>query len=214
MKSLVGALIAATMLLVSTTANAAKCKFQDDSVDKFTKVHSMWTDWEPLVSTYSKPPEGPHEVYLAFVSAKFEGDDDYLIVSIAVDEFIPMKPPPYELKDAIVVPENSQLLILLADGTIVGLPVQGPHSYNAAFFPPGVGANTSKKEYWKNFYANITYTLDEETLAALTGQDATNIRIEAGDTYYDIDIHKKSMGDLTMTLECLQQARNRGGAAK
>jgi hypothetical protein len=44
------------------------------------------------------------------------------------------------------------------------------------------------------------------TIAALTRQGATNIRVEAADTQYDVAIHKKSFGDITKAIECIQAA--------
>ena len=69
-------------------------------------------------------------------------------------------------------------------------------------------------EYVKTAEAAISYVMDENTTALLRAQDATNMRVEAGDTYYDIDIHKKSLGDVAAAIECLQQARAEDGAAK
>ena len=218
MKALNIVLLATTMLGAGETVNAASCKFQDDSVDKFTKVHSMWTRWEPLSSVmgsmFGKSSKGPHEVYEAYVSARFEGDNDYLIINIGVEDYIEMRPPPYELENAIVVPEDSQLLVLMADGAILHLPVASAHNFDANFLAPNYGSNSSKNDYWKFVDANISYKLDEQTITALSAQDATNMRIEAGDTYYDIDIHKKSTGDMAATLECLRQARAGEGAAE
>ena len=149
-----------------------------------------------------------------FSSTWFEGDDYFLTMRILVETYIPHEPPPYELEDAIMVPEDSHLLILMADGSIARLPVREPYSVNATFLRPNADGNSSKNDFWKSTEAHISYVLDEEMMSVLTSQDATNMRIEAGDTYYDIGIQKKSRGDMAEVIGCIQQAHATEGSIK
>lgn len=217
MKSFITLLITSTMLLVGATADAAKCKYADDSVDKFTNVRTVSTRSKLLtsmMSVFGKAPKGAHAVYAGNVSTWFEGDDYFLTMRILVETYIPHEPPPYELEDAIMVPEDSHLLILMADGSIARLPVREPYSVNATFLRPNADGNSSKNDFWKSTEAHISYVLDEEMMSVLTSQDATNMRIEAGDTYYDIGIQKKSRGDMAEVIGCIQQAHATEGSIK
>jgi hypothetical protein len=211
------------MLLIGAPADAAKCKLEDESVNQFTRESSKSLKWKSLTSTMSnmfgKAPEGAHEVKAAAVSARFEGQNTYLAIRINLEESMYQEPPPYELENAISIPDGSQLLILMDDGAILRLPVEKAVSFDSTFTAPGVGSSTgfrktSTQQYVKSTEAIVNYVLDESTTAALKAQDATNMRVEAGDTYYDIDIHKKSTGDVAETLECLQQSRGSEGAAE
>jgi hypothetical protein len=208
------------MLLAGATANAAKCKFQDSSYNAFTKMRTTQTKWESLTSAFGgKAPEGAHEVQSAAVSAKLEGHNAYLAIRIILEDYTKREPSPYELENAISIPENSQLLILMGDDTTLRLPVEKELSFDATFVPPGTPSSTrfrktDMNEYVMTTEAAISYVMDENTTALLRAQDATNMRVEARDTYYDIDIHKKSLGDVAAAIECLQQARAENGAAK
>jgi len=207
------------MILTGTTANAAKCKFQDGSYNALTKVRTVQTKWEKLISGLGKSPEGPHEVQAAAVSAKLEGSNSYLAIRISLEDYSRREPPPYQLEDAIAIPESSQLLILMDDGAILRLPAKDEHSFDATFVPPGTASSTrfrktDMNDYVKTTEAFISYVLDENTAAALRAQDATNMRVEAGDTYYDIDLQKKSRGDVAAAIECLQSAHAEDGATK
>ena len=208
------------MVLTGTTAGAAKCKFQDSSYNALTKVRTIQTKWESLTSAFGgKAPEGAHEVQSAAVSAKLEGHNAYLAIRIILEDYTRREPPPYQVENAISIPENSQLLILMGDGTILRLPAEKELSFDATFVPPGTASNTRFRktdgnDYVKTTEAAISYVMDENTTALLRAQDATNMRVEAGDTYYDIDIHKKSLGDVSAAIECLQQARAEDGAAE
>jgi len=210
-KILISILITSILILTSTTAGAAKCKFQDSSYNALTKVRTIQTKWESLTSAFGgKAPEGAHEVQSAAVSAKFEGNNAYLVIRIILEDYSKREPAPYQLENAISIPENSQLLVLMGDGTVLQLPTEKELSFDATFVPPGTASNTRFRrtdgnEYVKTTEAAISYLMDENTTALLRAQDVTNIRVEAGDTYYDIDIHKKSVGDVAEAIECLVQ---------
>ena len=207
------------MLLAGATANAAKCNFQDDFVNVVSKVRTVQTKWEKLISGLGKAPEGPHEVQAADFSTRFEGGDAFLTIRISLEHYSTYETPQYELENAISIPGNSQLLILMSDGAILRLPVEKELSFDATFVAPGTASNTrfrktDMNEYVRTTEATISYVLDENTTAQLRAQDATNMRVEAGDTYYDIDIRRKSLGDMAAAIECLQQARAEDGAAQ
>jgi hypothetical protein len=209
-------ILTTTMLLANGTVIAAKCKYEDDSVDKFTQVRTVSTRMKLLTSgmaAFGKAPKGPHAVYAGNVYASVEGDDFYLTLRILLENYLDFEPPPYELEHAILVPEDSHLLVLMSDGEILRLPVRKPYSFDATFLRPNAGGNSSKNDFLKTAEAYISYVLDEETAAALTAQDVTNIRIEAGETYYDIELTKKSRGDIREVIDCIQQAHTTEGTS-
>ena len=114
-------------------------------------------------------------------------------------------PPEYELLDAIVIPEGARLLVMMADETVVTLFSKNELRVNSKLLPPETGSNITSK-FAIDTLAYIHYALDAESISALTSQNATNLRVEAVDKNYDIEIHKKSFGDLRKAIECIQGA--------
>jgi hypothetical protein len=128
-----------------------------------------------------------------------------LVIRIGLSKYSKRRPPDYELQDAIVIPEGARLLAMMADETVVVLYSPNELRINAKAIPPETGTNITSK-FTIDTEAIIRYTLDAETIAALTSQNATNLRVEAAEKNYDIKIHKKSFGDLKKAIECLQGA--------
>lgn len=205
MKKSVLGLVVLSALFTSSAVHAAKCRFQHDSVDKFTKVRTLWTRWDPMESFFGDLGDTSMDTPAGFVSAWYETDEISLRVKIELKGFSDLEPPFYELEDRIVVPEGARLLVMMADETIVTLYSAREERVNSAVTPPETGMNiTSSFEIEAE--ADIRYALDSEAIAALTRQGATNIRVEAADTQYDVAIHKKSFGDITKAIECIQAA--------
>jgi hypothetical protein len=198
-------LVVVSVLFASSAVHAASCKFQHDSVDKFTKVRTLWTRWDPMESFFGDLGDRSMDTAAGFASAWYEADEISLRIKIELTGLSDLEPPSYELEDTIVVPEGARLLIMMADETIVTLFSAEEVRVNSAVTPPETGMNiTSSFEIEAE--ADIRYALDGEAIAALTRQGATNIRVEAADTQYDVAIHKKSFGDITKAIECIQAA--------
>jgi len=203
-KSVLG-LVILSALFTTSAVHAAKCRFQHDSTDKFTKVRTIWTRWDPMESFFGDLGDRSMDTPAGFVSAWYEAGEISLRIKIELKGLSDLAPPTYELEDTIVVPEGARLLVMMADETIVTLYSASEERVNSGVTPPETGMNiTSSFEIEAE--ADIRYALDDEAIAALSSQAATNIRVEAADTQYDVTIHKKSFGDIKNAIECIQAA--------
>jgi len=198
-------LISASILLCSSTALAAKCKFQTDSTDKFTKVRTLQTRWDPLESFFNDIGKTSGTILTSYASAWHESGSTKLGIRIGLSSYSKRRPPDYELMDTVVIPEGARLMVMMADETVVTLFAKEEMRFNSKLIPPNTGSNVTDK-FAIDTYAYIYYPLDAETIAALTRKNATNLRVEAVDKNYDIEIHKKSFGDLKKAIECIQGA--------
>jgi hypothetical protein len=205
LKTAIPWLAMAWILFASGSAHAAKCKFSEDSVDKFTKVRTLSTRWDPLESFFGGLGKSPKTSLTSYVSARYAADSIYLAVRIGLSSYSKSRPPKYELQDAIVVPEGARLLAMMADESVVVLFSAHEVKVNSTAIPPETGSNITS-EFAIDTEAVIRYVLDADTMKALTSQGATNLRVEAADTKYDIKVHKKSFGDLKKAIECIQEA--------
>lgn len=203
-KSALG-LVVLSALFTSNVIHAAECRFQHDSVDKFTKVRTLWTRWDPMESFFGDLGDRSMDTPAGFASAWYEAGEISLRIKIKLTGLSDLEPPTYELEDTIVVPEGARLLVMMADETIVTLYSAREERVNSAVTPPETRTNiTSSFEIEAK--ADIRYALDSEAIVALTRQGATNIRVEAADTQYDVAIHKKSFGDIKKAIECIRAA--------
>ena len=198
-------LVAASILFPSGAANAAKCKFQEDSTDKFTKVRTLQTRWDPLESFFNDIGKTSGTTLTSYVSAWHESGSTRLAIRVGLSSYSKRRPPDYELIDAVVIPEGARLMVMMADKTVVTLFAKEEMRFNSKLILPNTGSNVTS-EYAIDTYAFLNYPLDADTMANLTSQGATNLRVEAVDKNYDIEIHKKSFGDLKKAIECIQGA--------
>jgi len=199
------ALFVTALLITNGTAHAAKCKFQTDSTDKFTKVRTLQTRWDPLESFFNDLGKTSGTTLTSYASAWHESGSTRLGIRIGLSSYSKRRPPDYELMDTVVIPEGARLMVMMADETVVTLFAKEEMRFNSKLLPPNTGSNVTDK-FAIDTYAYIYYPLDAELIAALTSQKATNLRVEAVDKNYDIEIHKKSFGDLKKAIECLQGA--------
>jgi len=205
MKKTTLTLFVTALLLANGTAYAAKCKFQTDSTDKFTKVRTLQTRWDPLESFFNDLGKTSGTTLTSYVSTWHKAGNTNLVLRIGLSSYSKRMPPEYELLDAIVIPEGARLLVMMADESVLVLFTKNEMRVNSKAIPPETGTNITSK-FTIDTEAVIHYALDAESISALTRQDATNLRVEAAETNYDIEIHKKSFGDLKKAIECLQGA--------
>ena len=198
-------LITAAILFSSSAAFAAKCKFGEDSTDKFTKVRTLQTRWDPLESFFNDLGKTSGTTLTSYVSAWHQAGNTNLVIRIGLSSYSKRMPPDYELQDTVVIPEGARLMVMMADESVLVLFSKNELRINSKAIPPETGTNITSK-FVIDTEAVIHYALDAESIAALTGQNATNLRVEAAETNYDIEIHKKSFGDLKKAIECLQGA--------
>jgi hypothetical protein len=191
-------LLAIVILGISSTANAAKCKFAKDEVDPFTEVKTLQTKWDQLTSTWmadSREIDG----WISVIAV-----DDYVALWLKLDYTVKPRSEPSDasLKNVIVIPEGAPLLILMPDDSIIELPAVREvraDAYAVAPWDHPMDVNT----WTVRAAANIKYAMPPEAIAALKAQDATDLRITAANRGFDIEIHKKSRTDFQNAFACM-----------
>lgn len=190
---------ATTLLFGIPGAHAAKCKFAEDSVDPFTKVKTRTTKFDQLTSSWM---EMQRELDASIAVNSVDGELQ-LWVQLDYTRRTELGPSDYELLDTVVVLEGAPLLIMMADEAIVTLhAIEGVTQNAHSIAPEEHSFETS--EFTVAAIATIRYLLDPDTAAALSAQNATNIRITAEDRNFDIEIHKKSIEDFQNAIRCIQ----------
>ena len=191
----------ASLLAASATVQAADCEYAMYSVDKFTKEKTFATKWDQLDS-WSKG-FGWDDYFTGSVSALFTNGESYLQVQLADYRSSKYKPRAYELENAIVVSEGARLAVMMADETIVVLRANSEVRAKSSVQNPNTESNPGG-EYEISTIANIAFVLNESNANALIAQNATHIRVEATEKNYDVEIHKKSLGNIKQAIKCIR----------
>jgi hypothetical protein len=180
-------------LLFAQTASAAGCKYQENETDKFTKVTTRWTKWNPLMSEW----HFSRIHHIPYVSVHSVDGDAVLMIKVVT--FIQEKSPPDEfyLEEYFVVSEGAPLLIMMEDETIIELPAL--NNVRAGTQSSG----DAEDGYKTTGTAIIKYPLDDATKSALTDQSVNTIRISTDNSDYDFEIHKKSVDDFATAVTCI-----------
>ncbi len=195
---------AAFVCMTQATANAADCKFEENRVDKFTKVKIVQTKWERLSSL-----PGFFAASSAHASVRVKDDETYLGIKLMMKEGDEFRPRPYQLRNRISIAQGASLLLMMADGSIVELQTPAGASLDATI---QVTTDTDNKPYYSIESAgNLEYTLDEESIAALSKQDVTYMRIAGVEKYTDVysehidfEIREKMFGSIRSALQCAE----------
>jgi hypothetical protein len=188
--------IAVVAALASGNVSAADCKFDTDETDKFTKVRTLATRRNSLESFWGDSSVDKQKNI--YVSAYYHDGDLALNLQIMFTRYVDRMPPSYELRDAIVIPKDSPLLVMMADGSIVTLNSFYPINANATAMYTSTRVSVDSG-------ASIFYPLDDQLIAALSSQAATKIRVQAAGTHYDFEIDEKSQYDIGNAIRCLQE---------
>ena len=183
------------LLVTGNDAFSAGCKFDTDSTDKFTKERTLGTRRDSLESFWGDSSKDEQKDL--YVSAWYNNGERALRVDILLTRYVNRMPPPYQLRNTLVIPKGSRLLVKMADDTIVTLLSANPISSDsrATRMSGSVSVDTG---------AIIYYPLNDELMAALTSQGAAKLRVEAADTHYDLKIDDKSLDDIGNAIRCLQ----------
>ena len=183
------------------SASAASCKFADNVEDLFAGVTIVRTKWDRISPNWEKA----YEKYISYVAASTEGEDTLLNVRIRHLEQAKFKPLKDELADILVVPEGTELQVIMADKTIVALPsaglVEGEHEIYSPY-----SERYNSDSYVVITTADVKYSVDEAAIAALTAQDATTMRMVTASGHHDIPVHKNSLDGITNAVTCLSAA--------
>jgi hypothetical protein len=188
-------LLAASATFASGSVAAADCKIDTDETDKFTKVRTLVTRRNSLESFWGDSSKDKQKDI--YVAAYYKDGSKALQIGLWFTNYVERMPPDYELRNTLVVPKESRLLVMMADGSVVTLHSVNPINANSK-------ATRTTGRVSVDTGATIYYPLDDDLIAALTSQDATKIRVEASETHYDFEVHEKSLGDIGSAIQCLQ----------
>ena len=194
-------LLTIVILLTGQRADAAKCKYALNSVDKFTNALTVQTKWNALTSSWLRN----FRLYEAHISVKSEDGDTRLFMKIGYYKETTDEPSSKSLQDFFVFPEYGALLIRMSDGTFTELPAIGEVRENAwAIAPEDQDRDTDK--YSTVASAVVAYTLNESAMQALTAQPATKVTMTTAGDPVEVEIHKKSFGDFVNDVGCIIEA--------
>jgi hypothetical protein len=186
------------LLAAHPPAEAAKCAYEINSVDKFTKVKTLRTKWASLDPWSAIIGSNSH--LAASISAGLNADSRTLGLQLIRQRSSSYRPRAYELRDVIVVAEGARLLVLMADDTILELPALHEERASAQYY----ATNNDATEFAIKTIAEINFALDGPTIEALMKQEAKRIRVEAEDRNYDVIIDEAWRGNFQWALGCIQ----------
>ena len=199
MKILVFITLVAICAPAAGAAQTPECKYQENSVDKFTKKKMVWTKWNHTISWFN---ESAHNVN-GYVSVMAEGDETYLGIKIKFQTKGRRKPTKESLDNAIVVPDGAQLLITMEDETAVRLNSDAEVHGKSSYSKPYSGINHTP-DYVVQTSAVLRYQMDAGALADLTNQGAIHVQLQEVNRDFHFEIDKKSINDIKHAIECVQ----------
>ena len=191
-------LLTIAILLAGQRADAAKCRYQENSTDPFTKELTLQTKWNALTSSWLRN----FRLYEAHVAAISKAGDTRLLLKIDYYKETDNNPPGESLQDFFVFPEYGALLVRMSDGTFTELPAikeVRAHAYVVA--PEDQTLDTNKFSTRANTV--VQYALSESAIKALMAQPATKFTMTTDGDPIEVEIHKKSFGDFANEAECV-----------
>ena len=193
---------------IVASASATKCEYERDEINAFTKEQLVATKALKLMSWFKvfMNKEKGHNSEIRVYAVR-ENEQSFLALEVRLRKTSAEEPSGEDLRTGLTIPDGAELLILMADRSIVSL-----------YSDKAVTANTryemDEGNYLIKSSATIRYRLDESTISALTSQDATKVRFagtsgrlgfvnEKGNV--DFEITKKAIGYFKRSILCLQQ---------
>jgi len=205
MKRLIVMSVAILMIFGFTTSNAAKCKWMTDTVSYRTGEPVRWTRWVRNRAFYVA---GAGYAMVAGIS---EGEQKYLgLQLVAPNQTMPTRPTKADMDAVFVIPAGSILSIAMADNSIFELAVPEDIIGDAALvtaensFSDDGPKSKGGSGYVIGSYAVMKFPLDAEALAALSGQKARNLRLNANGKDYEFSFGKKPVNKIQKVLACIQ----------
>lgn len=195
-------------MAAAPAANAGECQYETGEINSLTNDQLVATkalrlmNWFKVVRDKSKGHNSTIRVY-----AVRENEQSFLALEVRLRKTSADQPSGEDLRTGLTIPEGAELLILMADRSIVSL-----------YTDKAVTANTRYEHDEGNYLikssATIRYRLDASTAEALASQDATKVRFagtsgrlrivnEKGNV--DFEITKKATGYFKESILCLQQ---------
>ncbi len=200
MKYVLTAVVALCLSIGSQPAHAAKCKLVEDEFDSTLGLRVLTTDWMNL----SHPMRPVGREMTGGVAARLYGDELFLVVGIEWLRFVKTYPSHDMINSSLTIPEGSELLIGLANGSVITL-----HSASIE-----VGETTYEKprprsgeEFAVTSKVAMQYQLDEEAEKVLLAQDAMAVRMRTStDGDQDVRIYSGGTEHIKEAIECAREA--------
>lgn len=181
-------------------------------LDKFTNQLAVSTEWEDI----SHPMRPGGRAMTGFVSALSLGDqsteysakieeehDKFLFLQI---EYLRPKktfPTEDELQNSISVPSGGELLIGMADGSVVTLHATNAVTGETAYESPDP---YSGDNFWLTSKASVNFKLDADAQAALTTTEARAVRLRTASGDLDVRIHDGGTDNIQKVINCVTGA--------
>jgi hypothetical protein len=194
-----------TMVLAFSSAEtswAADCKYQWDTNNYRTGEKVLWTRWvmnKRMITT------GVH----GLLAGVLEGDQRYLALqTFSVVEHSDQRPTKADIDSAMVIPDNAKLSILMADGTTFDLFAEHGVTGDTSIIVNGsepddhfVMGRRSGYTYSSN--ATVKFALDDDMIATLKAQRATDMRLHSPGKNYDITFGSKPSDKIQDVIACI-----------
>lgn len=194
-------LVAIIFSLGSGTAFAAKskCKYEHNAVDKFSKKLIVNTKWGDI----SHPMRPTGREMTGFVFAGSRGEERFLTVKFEYLRWKKTFPTDNDILNTVSIPAGSELLISMADGSIVTLYASQDATGETNYKTPKPG---SGNKFEMMSIAAIEYELDDQSIAALTATEAHAVRIKTAAGNRDVRIHSGGTDNIQNAINCLSEA--------
>jgi len=188
MKRVISLSLAVSMFFSVATANAAKCKYNVDTVNHRTGEKVRWTKWNTF-----RLRQDP--VMLAVVA---EGDRKYLALRMNGSRGTRTERPTVEVLDSeLIVQEGANLLVLMADESVLELHAEKEVIADSYYYVMKNGT------YDMHFNVIIKYELDAGALIELTSKRLKVLRLSAGDEDFDFEFGDKGSDRVSKALVCI-----------
>ncbi len=188
-KRFISLALAVSMFFSVATANAAKCKYNVDTVNHRTGEKVRWTKWNTF-----RLRQDP--VMLAVVA---EGDRKYLALRMNGPRGTRTDRPTKAVLDSgLIVQEGANLLVLMADESVLELHAEKEVVADSYYYVMGNGT------FDLNFTVIIKYELDDGALTELTSKRLKVLRLSAGDEDFDFEFGDKGSDRVSKALVCIQ----------
>jgi hypothetical protein len=181
--------LTALLLLAAAPANAAKCKYQTDTVHSITGEPVRWSKWASFTLT-----TGAKIVHSAVV----EGDRKYVGLRVPQRWSHDQRPTKEILDGMFSIPAGAKLMLKLDDDSIIEL-----HTESEVIADADYGVHSSRN-FPMTAIAVVKYALDDQAIAALTANRLTHMRLQTNNGDMDFTFGKKGAKKQQDTLACLK----------
>ncbi len=191
MKNLVIGMLAVAAVLIYSPSEAAKCKYQWDTVNYRTGEAVKWTRWVMNRAFYS---EGGVRGYVSGVT---EGDRKYLGVQLFDDDRdVSARPTKDDINAAMLIPRGSIISLLMADDSTQELVTEEAVVGETRFTTNGTASYTLHSR------AILKLPLSSESFSALSSQGVKSLRLQWSDRQIELSFGSKPSDKIQKALAC------------